>query len=166
MWWEVRGTLKASGDEAAITVEADSEDSAARRADRRGIQVESIALIPDRPEDSGVYVAVSEPEPEHNALQDLASAVRPSAVLPYQPQQRRYRPATVTVERTSKFWKAQKVIASLLCIVGVTLACAGVQMVNGPNDGTPFIGGIGGLLLLVGVCWFIIARIGAWWDHG
>ena len=77
----------------------------------------------------------------------------------------------VTIERTSKVWKAQMVLAALCAILGVALASAAANM---PGSGIASVGGmgtrsimgVGVLMVIAGVAWFIVARIGAWWNHG
>jgi len=63
---------------------------------------------------------------------------------------------TFTTQATGKGAKGQQLLAVLLVIVGVVMAAQG----SGDTSG------IGGLLLLVGLVWWLAARIYAWWHYG
>jgi len=67
-----------------------------------------------------------------------------------------------TIELTSKKWKAQMLLSSLLCIVGVVVAMVGASDHGIPRE----IIGLGVIVLVVGLVWFVFARIGAWREHG
>jgi hypothetical protein len=60
-----------------------------------------------------------------------------------------------TVEQTSKKYKGQQLVAALLTMG----SCGAVFVQDEPSSG-PVLG------ILVGLCWFLGARIFAWWDHG
>jgi hypothetical protein len=70
-------------------------------------------------------------------------------------------PHVQTIERTSKGWKLQMLLSSMLAIAGVIIWCGGAQLPGGQS-----IAPIGILALFGGLAWFMTARIGAWWDHG
>jgi hypothetical protein len=65
------------------------------------------------------------------------------------------------IEKTGKFWKFQMLLSSIAAILGVMMSCAGNQTPGGQS-----FGAIGTLLLIGGIFWFVVARIGAWWEHG
>ena len=65
-----------------------------------------------------------------------------------------------TVEQTSKRWKAQQLMAALLCIVSV------IAFAVSSSDPASGSGGWGFFGLVTGIFWFIITRIRAWWHHG
>jgi hypothetical protein len=99
--------------------------------------------------------------PQIDPLQQLAM----SQQLQYPTPTRRgtaHRPRVQVIEQTSKFWKAQMLLASLLAIAGIIAVGIGGQDVR-PNHG---IVAIGLLSVAAGLLWFIVAQIGAWWNHG
>lgn len=59
------------------------------------------------------------------------------------------------IEQTSKKWKAQQLIAAALCALGVVLGVSGTEA-----------GLLGLPLFMLGLLWFIVARVLAWWHHG
>jgi hypothetical protein len=68
---------------------------------------------------------------------------------------------TTTVQQTGKLWKLQMLLAALLTVVGTIMAAYEFTK-DEPGD----LAAIGLIALFVGLCWFIGARIGAWWFHG
>jgi DNA-directed RNA polymerase subunit RPC12/RpoP len=66
---------------------------------------------------------------------------------------------TVTVQATGKTWKGMQLISALAAIAGIILCMAGCES-------SAAMSGIGGLLLIAGIFFFCIGRIGAWWFHG
>lgn len=62
-----------------------------------------------------------------------------------------------TTQQTGKFWKLQIMLGALTAIVGGVLMAAS-------GGGSLF--GFGLLALIVGIAWFLIARLLAWWFHG
>jgi hypothetical protein len=66
-----------------------------------------------------------------------------------------------TVEQTSKRYKLQQLLSSLLCIGSVVVMIAGFS-----GDQPSGAGAFGALGLLVGLIWFIIVRFMTWWHHG
>ncbi len=67
---------------------------------------------------------------------------------------------TQTIEQTGKKWKGMQLIGALLVIVGVVMIVA----MSGNPENTKYAG-ITILMPLIGLCLFIFARIGAWWNH-
>jgi uncharacterized membrane protein YvbJ len=67
-----------------------------------------------------------------------------------------------TVEQTSKPYKLQLLLASLLCMGSVVVMVFGFSGDQASSGAGGF--GIGGLL--VGIIWFIIVRFMIWWHHG
>lgn len=65
-------------------------------------------------------------------------------------------------ERTSKYWKLQILISSLMVMLGMFLFCSGITDANPDKP----MRTIGGWLLGPGLIWLIVAKAGAWWDHG
>lgn len=60
----------------------------------------------------------------------------------------------VTTEQTGKSWKALILLAWVLIIIGGIIALATE-------------GGMGGLITLaIGGCIYLLAKFGAWWEHG
>jgi len=67
-----------------------------------------------------------------------------------------------TIEQTSKRYKLQQLLSSLLSIGSVV-----VMVVAFSGDQPSFEAGAFGLLgLLVGLIWFIVVRFLTWWHHG
>ncbi|HVT88532.1 MAG TPA: hypothetical protein VHD56_06750 [Tepidisphaeraceae bacterium] len=64
------------------------------------------------------------------------------------------------IEKTSKIFKIQQLLAALMAIAGVMMCVAGANM-----DVKP-LAALGALALFGGLAWFTIARILAWWFHG
>lgn len=77
------------------------------------------------------------------------------------PVARQSRP--VVIERTGKFWKAQMLLGAILAIVGAIVICSGAASGNRP---TPGLAAASLAALGVGLVWFTLARIMAWWHHG
>lgn len=76
-----------------------------------------------------------------------------------------------TIELTGKGWKAQMLLAALMTIIGMILIFAGSGVIDvhqrpDIRGGNAALSGFGGFILVVGLIWFVLARIGAWWDHG
>lgn len=61
-------------------------------------------------------------------------------------------PAVQTIERTSKVWKGQMLLSAGLVGIGVVGCVSGEPMF--------------GILTMVGLVWFVVARVMAWWHHG
>lgn len=70
------------------------------------------------------------------------------------------------IEKTSKFWKAHMLIGAGAAILGTLLFCVGLGDPHANGAGATPLAVPGLMLLLLGLFWFIIARIGAWWHHG
>ena len=68
-----------------------------------------------------------------------------------------------TVQETSKRFKLQTVIASLMLWMGVILTVVQINSPPTDTDGEPLF--IGMILLVVGLVWYIITRIRIWWHH-
>lgn len=75
------------------------------------------------------------------------------------------------VEQTGKVWKLQMILAFLVCMFGVAFFMTGI---SGGLDWKPaderqpdpaFVG-LGCVGLTVGLIWFVIVRVFAWWHHG
>ena len=64
------------------------------------------------------------------------------------------------VELTAKSWKLQILLSSLTTIVCLILGFVGVSMKTGSLMAIGFLG------FVVGLVWFIVARVMAWWHHG
>lgn len=69
------------------------------------------------------------------------------------------------IERTSKFWKFQIVLGLLVTLIGLLLAGVGVYRFVIPPATTNWFG-MGGVVTLIGIVWLVLAKAGAWWDHG
>lgn len=64
----------------------------------------------------------------------------------------------VTTQATGRQIKAHQLIGAVVTIVGIVMAIAG----NSESG----VAGFGGLLILVGLIWFIAARFMGWWRYG
>lgn len=71
------------------------------------------------------------------------------------------RPRPVTIERTSKIYKAQMLLAGMSTVSGFIL-----MMNDRDASGEATQTHVGTLALVGGVLWWLIARFGAWWDKG
>lgn len=67
-----------------------------------------------------------------------------------------------TVEQTSKRYKLQQLLSSLLIIGSVVVIIAGFSG-DQPSSGAGAFGVFG---LLMGLIWFIVVRFMTWWHHG
>ena len=66
-----------------------------------------------------------------------------------------------TIQQPSKKWNAHQLIGALLMIGGILWTIAGV---NYPQT---TIGNLGfALMIVLGLIWFIVACVLAWWHHG
>lgn len=95
-------------------------------------------------------------------VSSLASAC-PGCARPMRadPIQQRHTDTVQTVERTSREWKMHILLASLTVIVGVVwLIAAMTGYCSQEQIGWSM------LLLIPGVIWYVLARVGAWWHHG
>jgi hypothetical protein len=63
-------------------------------------------------------------------------------------------PAIQTIEKTGKGWKGLMLLCVFCMGLGVLALCAG------DSSGT------GVMLIMVGLVVYILASIGAWWEHG
>jgi hypothetical protein len=68
----------------------------------------------------------------------------------------------MVIERTSKVWKLQQLIAAGVVLLGIVLMCGGV---GAGKNGAP-LAGLGFIMLFGGMVWLVVARVGAWWCHG
>lgn len=64
------------------------------------------------------------------------------------------------IEKTSKYYKAQKLYSVVLFVVGLILFGSGTS--NGAKGVTTF----GQLCMAISIIWGIAASIGSWWHHG
>ena len=69
-------------------------------------------------------------------------------------------PDVQTIERTGKGLKAHSCLSSLLVIAGFFLALFGHAWDNS------LVSGFGVAAVVIGLCWWLLARILIWWNHG
>lgn len=100
-----------------------------------------------------------------DALTQLAAAGR---VVNYQSPPRPQSHRTVTTERTGKKWKTQMLGAAAMMFAGVMLGLFGgeVHLTGKLADYGTIIRPAGWLLFVGGLLGWLIARLGAWWNHG
>lgn len=145
MKYEVRGAHKDTGDESLLTIEAPTPTEAADRAASMGFYVSDV-----RPAQLGGA--------------SRAGSRHPAGT-----------PGTVkvqTIQKTGKVWKAMGLVGFLLLATG--LACIVIFFANAEklddgsgSDGWLALAGLLGFLgTPVGLLTLVIARIGAWWNHG
>lgn len=67
-----------------------------------------------------------------------------------------------TIEQTSKRYKLQQLLSSLLIIGSVVVMIVGFSG-NEPSSGAAAFGVLG---LVVGLIWFTVVRFVTWWHHG
>jgi uncharacterized membrane protein YvbJ len=65
----------------------------------------------------------------------------------------------VTTQATSKRLKVHTLVAILAAVIGV------IWMVGAAHSANPSSSAIGMLLLLAGMCWFVVTRARIWWHH-
>lgn len=69
-----------------------------------------------------------------------------------------------TIQKTGKFWKFNQFCGVCLCLAGVVAIVLGMQTgqskANAPQVALGFAGAI------LGLFWFLVARLFAWWFHG
>ncbi len=66
-----------------------------------------------------------------------------------------------TVEQTGKKWKMAMAVSGGFIVVGGVMF--GASYKNGQSGG---VGAVGAVLLALGLVGYLIARLGAWWQHG
>lgn len=66
---------------------------------------------------------------------------------------------TTTTQLTSKRLKLQQLLATLMAVVGI-IGLVAVAQEPGAN------GTLWGVLLFLGILWFIVTRVRIWWHHG
>jgi hypothetical protein len=90
-----------------------------------------------------------------SGLQSELESPPPQPSLPpqlHQQPKQPIAPQVQTIEATGKSWKAKQLLSALAMCVGI------VTVFISPTFGT--------LLLIGGFFFFILARLGAWWNHG
>lgn len=87
---------------------------------------------------------------------------------PREPVEVRPAPGAVwTIERTGKTWKLLLLIGVVLMLAGLALGALAFDVRHMRFDRpTPLSFYAGAVLALAGVVLMIVARIGAWWNHG
>lgn len=68
--------------------------------------------------------------------------------------------AVFTTQATAKKHKEQQMFGGALLCLGVVLAIAGMQ----DSESGYALWGAG--LMLLGLIWYLVARVRAWWGHG
>ena len=86
------------------------------------------------------------------------AAPMPQAAPQYHEQPRQVRP--VVIEQTSKKWKGAQLVCAAVAIGSMLFVAVGAASESGAIVALGVLGVLGGLVA------FLIARIGAWWDHG
>ena len=117
---------------------------------------------------------MTNPEQEAEEVpQVLAHPVYSSPAVPPQPQPTvvYYQqvvapppPRVQLIEKTSKYWKAQMVWSVLLMFAGMG-GCA-LSSAMPDAETARAVAWICMAAFLGGLVWYVIARVGAWWDHG
>lgn len=132
-------------------------------------------VFPTVPQVIYVPVPVLPPEPlPVPVADDFAFDVPRCRDADLGPLDRNYR--TITTQKTSKFWKIQILLSSLFAIGGfAAFACACGGIMSDPHPNKPAAAGpdvarmvalVGFGCFLLGLTWLVVARVGAWWDHG
>lgn len=74
------------------------------------------------------------------------------------------------IEKTGKEWKAAQAAGCLAVFAGLVLICVGGSMASQPGVKPDAAAGgtaaLGILVILAGFAVLVVARIGAWWNHG
>lgn len=74
-------------------------------------------------------------------------------------------PAHVTIEKTRKSIKIQRLLALMMILTGATLTVVGVLAAENEPQPSPVVSGIGSLIAVVGIVWRIALRALTWWHH-
>jgi hypothetical protein len=93
-----------------------------------------------------------------------APLVPPPTVVNYQQVVAPPPPRVQLIEKTSKYWKAQMVWSVLLMLAGMG-GCAFSSAMPDAETARP-VAWICVAAFVGGLVWYVIARVGAWWDHG
>jgi len=64
------------------------------------------------------------------------------------------------IEKTSKYYKAQKLYSVVLFVVGLIL------FGTGTSNGAKGVTTLGQLCMVISIIWGIATSIGSWWHHG
>lgn len=82
------------------------------------------------------------------------------------------------IELTSKKWKMKQLVGGLLMlggtVVGIAALCIIAVITDRPKQSDPILGvialysviAISCLAWIVGLCLYVVGRVGAWWHHG
>src|SRR5262245_27946129 len=70
--------------------------------------------------------------------------------------------SAITVEQTGKRWKAAELLFAMLTIGGCVTTIASTS--GGDHSTTSMV--IGAASFWIGLIGFVVARVGAWWQHG
>jgi hypothetical protein len=112
--------------------------------------------------------------PDCEAMVSVRAESCPKCGCPFDTRETRrrehYQPRVQMIEKTGKRWKAAMLIGALLTIVG----CSGILLAfsavdhNLPNASSETGKRVALWLLLAvpGFIIYVIARVGAWWNHG
>jgi len=111
MQWQVIGANRATGADQTLTIEADTEDSAMRRANRRGLVVTSVIPLDIQDSVSGVPAL-----PQDNFVIDDRPNAAPQVVYmqapPQMPAYAAPSPHVVHVIKQLSSWKQNRVVGS------------------------------------------------------
>jgi len=75
-----------------------------------------------------------------------------------------HRDRVQTIERTSKRWKWHQLWGAVMAINGFVFLIGATAV--GDTDTAVSLAGWSTLALVLGLAWFLVARIQAWWHHG
>jgi len=109
----------------------------------------------------GLLVTPVAPPPPPSVTPAITVAVTPSPSSPPMPVT-----GHVTIEKTKKSLKLQKLLSFVSIVLGITLVFAGMNSAGPESKEPSSLLMTGSLLFVLGLAWWIITRMRIWWNHG
>jgi hypothetical protein len=146
--FRITGAHRETGDEMDLVIDAATPSAAEERANGMGVLIERIELETTPTAPAATPAAdMAPPQPVPQVVQPVQYTMPPPAHQP-------------VPQKTAKIWKALQLFGGLLMVGGCP---AGII---GATRGATEIGAVGVVAFLVGLFFYVGARIAAWWFHG
>lgn len=165
MQYSVYCCSRSTGEDATLTIEAPTPAAAEAKANDMGFVVESVSAVASPAGGGGAApptVPVAMPAQPSDA-ELISRAYQRSQANP--PIVVRPIPTVQTIEKTGKKWKLLMLIGSVMFIGGIGTCVASMQSATSSSDPSPVLG-LASLVAIVGFLVAVVARVGAWWNHG